>query len=161
MKKLTKVAIARHLFMSPQRLGTMITDGALPDTGADPEVTTLDDYRKLYITRLRKAASGHQSDDDKVDLTAERAALTRVQKEKIEMQNQVTRGELVLGSEVEEKWGSEFYRVRNKLLALPPKIAPLVIALKNPAEAQEIIKSAIYEVLTELSQPINEGEDDA
>lgn len=76
--KLTKAAIARHLFMSPQRLGVMITDGALPDIGSDPEITSLDDFRKVYITRLRKAASGHQNDDERVDLTAERAALTRV-----------------------------------------------------------------------------------
>jgi hypothetical protein len=155
MKKLTKTAIARHLFMSPQRLGVLITEGTLPDIAALPEIATLDDYRRAYITGLRKTAAGHQSEDGKLDLTAERANLARVQRERIEMENAVTRGELVLGSDVEEMWGSEFTRVKNRLMAFPTKLAPLMIAVKSQGEAHDMLQAVCYEALNELSQPDN------
>lgn len=147
MKQPTKASIGRHLFMAPQRVGQLMADGALPDTG------TLDDYRRAYITGLRKTAAGHQSADGALDLTAERAALARVQRERIEMENATTRGDLVRFEDVVTQWREEFSRARAKLLAMASKLAPLMVGVKTPAEAKGMIDTVVWEALNELSKP--------
>ena len=88
-----------------------------------------------------------------LDFNEQRARREKEAADKLELENAVTRGELVLASEVSEAWGEEFSRVKNKLMAAPPKIAPLMVGIKTPAEAQEIIKKVIIEALNELSKP--------
>src|SRR5215208_1553967 len=82
----TRTAVARHLDLSVQRVRTLIRNGVLPMKG------TLDEYRIAYIRWLRVAATGHAleggkvSADGRLDLTAERAKLTRAQTEKTEIE---------------------------------------------------------------------------
>ncbi len=93
---------------------------------------------------------------ESLDFNVQRARREKEAADKLELENAVTRGELVLASEVEEAWGDEFSRVKNKLLSAPPKLAPLMVGIKTPIEAQEIIKKVICEALNELSKP-NKG----
>jgi phage terminase Nu1 subunit (DNA packaging protein) len=53
----------------------------------------LNEIRVAYIRRLREQAAGRAAVGD-LDLAGERAALAKAQRERIEMQNAVTRGEL-------------------------------------------------------------------
>ena len=41
--------------------------------------------------------------------------------------------------------------VRSKLLAIPPKLATYLVRIETPAEAQEILRKAIYATLDELA----------
>jgi phage terminase Nu1 subunit (DNA packaging protein) len=58
-----------------------------------PSDYTMADFRLAYIGRLREEAAGRAADGD-LDLATERAGLAKAQREKIEMQNAVTRKEL-------------------------------------------------------------------
>lgn len=59
--------------------------------------------------------------------------------------------EVVPIEEAVEMLTREFSRVRQKLLALPSKLAPIVVAIKDQASAKEAIEAEITEVLNELS----------
>jgi hypothetical protein len=120
---------------------------------------TITAFRQHYCATLRERAAGRIVSSEALDLTVERARREKEAADKLEMENAVTRGELVSAEEVEEMWGGEFSRVKNKLLAVPPKIAPLMIGVKTPEEAQETIKAVIYEALNELSQPTYRDDD--
>lgn len=90
---------------------------------------------------------------DNYDLTVERARLAKEQADAKEMDNAVTRGELVAASEVVAQWRGEFARAKSKLLSMPSKLAPLMVGVKTPAEAQSILETVVWEALNELSQP--------
>lgn len=80
--------IADHLDMSERAVRDL-----LDDVGIDHKQSTLTEIRVAYIRRLREQAAGRAAAGD-LNLAGERAALARAQREKIEMQNAVTRGEL-------------------------------------------------------------------
>ena len=62
---------------------------------------SLHDFRVAYIRHLREQAAGRATAGE-LDLAAERAGLARAQRERIEMQNAVTRGELAPVALIEE-----------------------------------------------------------
>lgn len=106
-----------------------------------------------YCSHLREIAAGRVKSDEELDYTKERARREKESADKLEMENEVTRGSLVFAEDVEKAWGEEFTRVKNRLLAAEAKLAPLMVGIKAPAEAQSIIGSVVREALDELSQP--------
>ena len=114
---------------------------------------------KLYLIKDVAPLLVDFPGDDGLDYHGQRTRLTRLQADRLQFEMDVEQGRFVLASEVEERWGDEFYRVRNRLLILPPKLAPMLVGIKTPAEAAEIIKTEIYGALNELSQPTH-GDDD-
>ena len=100
--------------------------------------------RALEKPRSMYAGRGH-------DYQKERARLTHHQAERAELENAITRGELIPASLVEETWTSDVLRMRARLLAMPSKIAPTLSGLNTYSETLEVIKAACYEALEELS----------
>jgi len=66
---------------------------ALAQRGILPDGATLDEWLLSYCEHLRMIAAGRGGDGG-LELAAERAALARAQRDKVEMQNAVTRREL-------------------------------------------------------------------
>ena len=85
---LTQQAIGEHLDLDQSVVSRLCDELAI-----DWKVTPLDEIRVLYIRRLREQAAGRAAQGD-LDLATERAGLAKAQRERIEMQNAVTRGEL-------------------------------------------------------------------
>lgn len=61
------------------------------------------------------------------------------------------RGELVTVDEMQEQWVKYISACRAKLLALSTKLAMSVAAAGSPEEVHGLLKTEIYEALTELS----------
>lgn len=80
-----------------------------------------------YISHLREVAAGRSAGD--LNLAAERAALSRAQRERIEMQNAVTRGELAPVAAIEEVLAKAGSRVAGILDAIPGMIRRRVASL--------------------------------
>lgn len=78
-------------------------------------------WLQAYCTHLREQAAGRAAAGD-LDLAAERAALARVQRERIEMQNAVTRRELAPVSLLEFALASMSQKVAAVLEAIPGEI---------------------------------------
>jgi hypothetical protein len=52
-------------------------------------------------------------------------------------------GELVPAADTEAAWLAVAGAVRSRLLAIPTKTAPRIVALKTPAEAQALLRKEI------------------
>lgn len=68
-----------------------------------------------------------------------------------EMQAAKTRGELIPADIVLDRWSQIAATVRQRLLAIPTKVAGLA-AHRSAGEVESIVKTEIYAVLTEFSE---------
>ena len=68
------------------------------------------------------------------------------------------RGELVSVSDFETELDRAFSSVRAKLLAIPPKLAPIMMP-DNPNRARTLLESAVLEVLAELQAHGGDGDE--
>lgn len=88
---------------------------------------------------------------DEAELLAERTRKTREEADAIEMKNAQMRGELLLREDVTAAVVSAFARVRARMIGLPPKLAPMMVTISEIAEAEALIRRAVYDALRELA----------
>jgi phage terminase Nu1 subunit (DNA packaging protein) len=79
----------------------------------------------------------------RADLEQEKARLAELERMQLE-------GELIPAGEVERRFEDMAARVKAKMLSIPGKVAPQLIAVSDLGEADAIIKKAIHEALEEL-----------
>ena len=84
------------------------------------------------------------------DSQKERARLTYQQAERAQLENAVTRGELIPASLVEETWTDHVLRMRARLLSMPSRVAHQVQAAESFDEMRKIIATVAHEALAEL-----------
>ena len=85
-------------------------------------------------------------------LDRERTRLAKEQADAQELKNAESRGELVPASQVEAMWVRLFSAARIRLLAVPSKVAPLVVGLEREAEVEAIVREHQTEALQELAE---------
>ena len=141
--------LADHLGLSVARISQLKSAGILPDAPRGKH--DLDACRAAYLAHLREVAAGRGSKDGAGDLVAERARLARAQAEKVERENAVAEGEFIRAAAFHRMATTSILIVRAKLLAIPPKLATYLVRIETPAEAQEILRKAIYATLDELA----------
>ncbi len=135
---LTQQKIADHLDLSQQAASQL-----LADLGIDWKTSTLNEIRVAYIRRLREQAAGRATVGD-LDLAGERAALAKAQRERIEMQNAVTRGELapvVLIEEVLTKAASKTAGILDAIPGMIRRRVPVLTADDIGLIAGEVAKA--------------------
>lgn len=96
-----------------------------------------------YCSHLREQAAGRAAAGD-LDLAAERAALARVQRERIELQNAVTRGELAPVVAIEEvlaKAGSRVGAILDGIPGMVRRRVPTLSATDVDAIAETVAKA--------------------
>jgi hypothetical protein len=87
-----------------------------------------------------------------LDLTKERARLAKEQADRTGLQNAISRGDVIPSADAIAQWGKHIGAARAKLLSLPTKMAPRLIAQTDVNTIAESIRSAVYEALDELSR---------
>jgi hypothetical protein len=60
---------------------------------------------------------------------------------------------VLLTSEVTEVWGKIIFSFKNRITAMPRKLAPIVLSCTNVREAEAAIEQEVHLILTELSNP--------
>lgn len=105
-------------------------------------------HRKWKMARVVGYLVDKSSPED-LDLDDERARLASQQADRIEMENEVRRGELVDLKVVADELGRAITAFRQKLLAAPSKLAPNVNPEK-PNVARDIIEGEVHRILDEL-----------
>lgn len=111
---LTLAKVAKHL-----DLGVSSVSHWFAKQGLDWRSMTIDQVRVAYIRSLREQAAGRSNVDGDLDLVTERAALAKAQRERVELQNAVTRQELAPVSTVEEVLAKAGARVSGILDGIP------------------------------------------
>ena len=120
---LTQQGIAKHLDLSQAAVSTLMAD-----LGIDWKTASLNEIRVAYIRRLREQA----------------AALAKAQRERIEMQNSVTRGELapvVLIEEVLTKAASKTAGILDAIPGMIRRRVPVLTADDIDLIAGEVAKA--------------------
>lgn len=90
-------------------------------------------------------------EDGRLNPAHERARKDKEYADKIAMENQISRGELIEADTVIAAGSDMVLRVRARLLSLPSKVAPQLLGLDSRILVQEILDDAIRDALTELS----------
>jgi len=94
-------------------------------------------------------------DKDSPTLLDERARLTKSQADRIELKLQKERGEVIHTETAMKEWGRVVQNIRQRLLAMPVKMAPQLYGVDSISEIKERIQKQIYDVLTELADANN------
>jgi phage terminase Nu1 subunit (DNA packaging protein) len=140
--------VAEHLDLTSKRMHELFNENILIKTGKSGGQDK-DDCRVRYIRYLRSLSKGKNTSSG--DLNEERTRLTKAQADRAELELQEKEGELISTDLIKTIWSDYVANVRSKLLALPSKLGHLTQAADTYAEAEGIIKEAIYECLEELS----------
>jgi len=105
---------------------------------------------RALIKDRQAAKAGHGDHASAVNLSTERAALAKEQREQIAFKNAVSRGEYVLVAGVEEELRKTVSICREIILSSPGKYAHMCEGRSLP-EIEQVWASAAREVLTELA----------
>lgn len=157
----TQAEIAEHLDISDRRVRELATEW-----GIDSRQIPLSEWRVRYLRKLREEAAGRAGTGD-LDLVTERAGLAKAQRERIEMQNAVTRKELAPTELIEAVIAKAGARAAKLLDTIPGELrrrAPQLTADDIAAIAAIIAKvrntaasASLADVLDEDSQDGSEG----
>jgi phage terminase Nu1 subunit (DNA packaging protein) len=143
----TTAALSHYLGITSRRIQQLVKSDVLPQIGRGK--FRIADAVQAYIKFLSFSSSTYNGEE--VDGKLEKALLTRIQKEKAELELGVMRGELHRGEDVRAVMSDMIGNCRARLLSLPTKLSPMLLGQSEMAMVQDIIKRAIYEALTELS----------
>ena len=68
---------------------------------------------------------------------------------------------LIPADEVEREWSEMVLNMQSRLLAMPCRLAGVVVGMKSRREIQEVIADAVHEALLELSNDLQRDVDSA
>ena len=139
--------LAKLLDLTERRVRQLSAEGVIPKA-ARGRYEVVGAVRG-YIRYLRDLAL--KGDLGTADYGIERARLVKARADLAEMEAKQVRGELIPAPDVTLAWTEIMALVRARLLALPDKIAPVIHETTSIAEARDVIRQTIHELLTELS----------
>ncbi|SIQ46647.1 MULTISPECIES: hypothetical protein [Acidiphilium] len=147
----TQSEVAAHLGIGQSAVAKLVDMGIFPRTarrGLD-----LDQCRVAYLGRLREEAAGRaaQGDGEELDLVTERARLAKEQADRIAMENDLTRRNVVLIEDVVKIVSPLLSNLRTRLLAIPAECAVALAGVKSPAAAEAIVMRIVIDALTDLA----------
>ncbi len=145
----TNDEVANHLGISPTRVSQLKSAGILPE--ARRRANDLDACRAAYLEHIREVAAGRSAAYGGLELVAERARLARAQAENMERKNAIQDGQYLETRAVHIMATTTLLIVRSHLLAIPPRLAPLVAPDMTPAAEQTILQKEIYATLDEMA----------
>lgn len=140
--------LAEILGVSPRRVTQLVAEGHIHKDGVGKY-----DIRQCVQDYIR-FSSGTKEDEDIAE-ARRRKAVADAGLAEIELKE--TAGELVSAEEMQAAVEADYGRLRSHLLALPSKLAPLVVGKKSNAVIVEIAGSLINEALADLSGETNKS----
>ncbi|NUB25732.1 hypothetical protein [Azospirillum brasilense] len=146
----TQTEVGKHLDLSDRSVRELLERGVLPNAARG--ALDLDWCRTSYIRHLREMAAGRATGPAGDDLTSERARLAREQADNIALKNAALRKELLPRSDITRAVVAAFQIVRDRLSALPARLAGPLAATTDPAEVRGRLSDAVNGVLVELSE---------
>lgn len=145
---------------------TLTQQRVMEETGLRPDecralvrrgIINYEDDIRLTIRRVIRFAMSTKlktlgGSDGELDPHQERARKDKELADKTALQNALTRGEMIERGFFHRFMTEAFGRVRSKMLAIPSKVAPVVIHLDNIPDAQAKLTEAVHDALNELSE---------
>lgn len=152
--ELSRQQVADLLNVTPRTVSQWQTDPDFPQPAKRGRSNVYDGAAVMAWWKDNEIAKLIEGEDgQRYDLSHERARLAHVQTERQRLLLARERRELVAIEDVTEAVGDDYTRVRARLLAVPPKCAPLCHRAESVAEIRETLDEAVREALAELSDP--------
>ena len=107
---------------------------------------------KLNVEMSNAELDNKSNDDEAPNYWREKALHEKAKRELAELDLKLKNDQLVEVDQVGDHLDKIFSAVRQRLLATPSKIAPLVHAEESVGGARIVLESAVFEVLSELSE---------
>jgi hypothetical protein len=143
----TQSDCAIHLFISLPRLRDLVDSGVI--TRQAPSCYDIDVVRREVLTHLRAQASNRGAGEN---LSQERAALARSQRELSELKSAQLRGAVIEIERVAEALETRYANVKERVLSMPGLLATNLVGLDRAA-IEKAIRNACIECLEELYTP--------
>jgi phage terminase Nu1 subunit (DNA packaging protein) len=144
---LSKIELSAALGKNPKIISDWVVAGCPHDRDGKKYVFDLPEVWKWREGYLRKSPPKSEN-----DMAAQKTRLTKAQADKTEIEAAVASGKFVAVEDVKETWGNVISVVRTRLLSIPSRAAPLVAVVSTPQETEKIVKTMLYEALTDLSE---------
>jgi phage terminase Nu1 subunit (DNA packaging protein) len=141
------VSIIAKLFdLTERRVQQLASEGVIPKSikGKYELVPSVQNYIKY----LRERSVSKDSPTNETH--NERQRLLKIQANKLEFEVAIMSKDFLPKELVKNSFFNIVARCRSVLLTMPSKLAQEVIGLKEPLEAEKIIKGSVYEALDEL-----------
>ncbi len=139
-------AISKLLKLTERRVQQLAKDDIIPK--AERGKYDLISSVHGYIDFLKAKAGG---DFTAEDVIKNKNKLMKAKAEIAEIERMKATGELIPKEEVKSTWLELINKVKQKLLSIPNKIAPIVVAIKNTNEIKLILQDKLYEALYEIT----------
>jgi terminase small subunit / prophage DNA-packing protein len=143
----TAAVLADLLAVSPRTIADLGKRGVVVKQGV--KGYRLRESVRGYAEYLRKALADRGDAATAASAAKERSRLLKEQADAQAIKNATARGELLAANEVVRKWSDILRTVRDRLLALPGRVATQIPHLKRSDTA--ILDREIRDALTELS----------
>jgi hypothetical protein len=158
MALLSRAGYARHRKCSLYAVQVAIKNGRISVTDDDKIDAEAADRQWAAETDPSKGKGRQKAGDGEARDTSSSFAEARRQREQAmaglaRLKLREKKAEVLQTSKVMAAWAGEIQRCRARLLAIPTKIAPLMIGVRTVAEAKRIAEEVVHEALGELSQP--------
>jgi len=156
-KYLKVTELAKLMDMTDRHVQNYAQQGIIPksERGKYPTLPCLHAYIRDMRTKLIERSTGPDHNPGAGgSMTDVKLRLTKAQAEKAELEVEVKKRSLIESLEAEQAWGVVVSNTRAKLLSIPSKAAPLLVACNTILEAQDLLEKLIHEVLEELANPI-------
>jgi phage terminase Nu1 subunit (DNA packaging protein) len=144
--------VARVINLSVSRVHALAQEPGFPPKLApgkfDVQKVTLWYVRYLQAELTRRGPSGGV---ETASILKQRLRLLKAQAENCERENAIGRGEYLQADVVQTLWTRQLTNAKRRLLALPSKVAPMLINRPEPGLIAEIIKKELYVALTALA----------
>ncbi len=145
MKLYTVKAVADWLDLTETRVRQLRKEKII--TEYRPGLFDLKTVCHEYINYLRKSST----EESALDYNAERARLLKAKRENQEMELKIRKKDLHSTEEIEQAISTALVTFKTRLLAIPAKLSPDLAVRKDKTEIFRVLKTAMDEVLEELS----------
>ena len=139
-------AIAKLLKLSERRIQQLAKENVIPK--AERGKYDLVNSVHGYIDYLKAKAGGEFTAEE---VLKNKNKLLKAKAELAEIDKMKASGELIPKEEVKRTWLELVQKVKQKLLSIPNKVAPIVVTIKSINEIKLILQDKIYEALYEIS----------
>ena len=139
-------AIAKLLKLSERRIQQLAKEGVIPK--AERGKYDLIGSVQGYIDYLKAKVGGEFTAEEVLN---NKNKLLKAKAELAEIDKMKASGELIPKEEVKRTWLELVQKVKQKLLSIPNKVAPIVVTIKSINEIKLILQDKIYEALYEIS----------
>lgn len=142
--------LAEYLGISDRRVRQL----AKAEEGQDPVCVRVGSGNKFDLKRSVKNYIKFKDEvSDKLDLAvkSERLKHERLKQRKTQLEVEQMEKKLHKASDVERLWNSIVYGAKTKLLAIPTKIAPQLVAIEDQKEIQVTLRKEIKQALDDIT----------